>query len=233
MLPQMIDPRQDERVADVSRRASLQRNFYLPYGKRAMDVLFSSLGLILLLPVFAFVASCIKLNSRGPVFFRQVRIGQNGRPFRIVKFRSMVVDAPKTGLGITVSGDRRITPAGKILRCYKLDELPQLWNVLWGELSLVGPRPELPTYVALYTHDQRRVLSVRPGITDPASLAYRNEEKILAGQAEPDQFYVGQILPDKLAQNIDYLRQVSFRNDLRIILRTIASSLFISETTQD
>jgi len=145
----------------------------------------------------------------------------------------MVLDAPERGLGLTISGDRRVTPVGKFLRRYKIDELPQLWNVLRGELSLVGPRPELPIYVALYTRDQRRVLSVRPGITDPASLAYRNEEKILASQAEPEQFYVSQILPDKLAQNIDYLRQVSFRNDLGIILRTIVSSVCILEITQD
>ena len=233
MLPQMIDPRRAEHAADVSPRVSIQRNLYLRYGKRALDVLFSSLGLMLLFPAFVFVAPWIKLTSRGPVFFRQIRIGQNGRPFSIVKFRSMVLDAPERGLGLTISGDRRVTPVGKFLRRYKIDELPQLWNVLRGELSLVGPRPELPIYVALYTRDQRRVLSVRPGITDPASLAYRNEEKILASQAEPEQFYVSQILPDKLAQNIDYLRQVSFRNDLGIILRTIVSSVCILEITQD
>ena len=197
-----------------------------------MDALFSFLGLILLLPLIAFVAFCIKLNSPGPVFFRQVRIGRNGHPFRIVKFRSMVVDAPEASLGITVSGDRRITPVGRIIRRYKIDEIPQLWNVLRGELSLVGPRPELPIYVALYTQDQRRVLFVHPGITDPASLAYRNEEEILAAYAEPDQFYVRQILPDKLARNMNYLRQMSFGNDMKIILRSIASSLFISKTAR-
>jgi lipopolysaccharide/colanic/teichoic acid biosynthesis glycosyltransferase len=228
----MIDCRQEERAADVARRAVQRRNFYLPYGKRAMDALFSFLGLILLLPLFAFITSCIKLNSPGPVFFRQVRIGRNGHPFRIVKFRSMVVDAPEASLGITVSGDRRITPVGRMIRRYKIDEIPQLWNVLRGELSLVGPRPELPIYVALYTQDQRRVLFVRPGITDPASLAYRNEEEILAAYADPDQFYVRQILPDKLARNMNYLRQMSFRNDLKIILLSIASSLFISKTAR-
>jgi len=228
----MIDCRQEERAAGVARRAVQRRTFYLPYGKRAMDALFSFLGLILLSPLFAFVAFCIKLNSPGPVFFRQVRVGRNGHPFRIVKFRSMVVNAPEASLGITVSGDRHITRVGRIIRRHKIDEIPQLWNVLCGELSLVGPRPELPTYVALYTQDQRRVLFVRPGITDPASLAYRNEEEILAASAEPGQFYVRQILPDKLARNMKYLRQMSFGNDMKIILRSIASSLFIPKTAR-
>ena len=226
----MIDSCQQERVAGVPHGRLQRRDFYLPYGKRGMDAAFSLAGLILFLPLFALVALCIKLNSQGPVFFRQVRMGRNGRPFRILKFRSMAVNVPDGGLGITVSGDRRITAVGKIIRRYKIDELPQLWNVLCGDLSLVGPRPELPAYVALYTAEQRGVLSVRPGITDPASLAYRNEEEILAGHADPEQFYLREILPDKLARNLKYLRQMSFRNDLKIILRTMASSFFPSQT---
>ena len=161
-------------VRDAEQHSAFTKNFYANYGKRALDILSATAGLILLSPVFGLVACCIKLNSRGPVLYRQLRIGKNGRPFQILKFRSMVMQASKADLGITVDGDPRVTAIGKVLRRYKVDELPQLWNVIGGDMSLVGPRPELPLYVAEYTPDQCMVLSARPGITDPASLAYRH-----------------------------------------------------------
>lgn len=211
---------------------SFAKGFYAKYGKRTLDILSATAGLILLSPLFGLVACCIKLTSRGPVFYRQVRIGQEGRPFQILKFRSMVTQTSEMDLRITVAGDPRVTAIGRILRRYKVDELPQLWNVFRGNMSLVGPRPEVPVYVAGYTPEQRMVLFARPGITDPASLAYRHEEEILADQGDPEQFYRTQILPDKLARNIAYLQQITLRNDIRIILKTGSSSFLLSGKTQ-
>jgi lipopolysaccharide/colanic/teichoic acid biosynthesis glycosyltransferase len=171
--------------------------------------------------VFALAACCIKLTSPGPVFYRQLRIGRNGRPFQMLKFRSMVISAESIGSRITVSGDRRVTAIGRFLRRYKIDELPQLWNVFRGDMSLVGPRPELPTYVSSYTREQLRVLLVRPGVTDPASLAYRWEEEILANSDDPEEFYNAHVLPDKLAKNLAYLGTISLAGDLRLICETI------------
>jgi lipopolysaccharide/colanic/teichoic acid biosynthesis glycosyltransferase len=226
MSLQLLDRENDqtELLCVAVKRADFQKGFYALHGKRALDILSSALSLIALSPFLIFVACCVRFTSRGPVVFRQIRAGKDGRQFQILKFRSMVVDAAKEGSRITIAGDRRVTVVGKFLRAYKIDELPQLWNVLRGDMSLVGPRPELPVYVAEYTPEQRLVLSVRPGITDPASLAYRHEEKILAGHRNPEQFYRTQILPDKLARNLAYLREISFSNDLRIILATVASS---------
>jgi lipopolysaccharide/colanic/teichoic acid biosynthesis glycosyltransferase len=145
----------------------------------------------------------------------------------------MVVGASKMGLGITVSGDTRVTSVGRFLRRHKLDELPQLWNVFRGEMSIVGPRPELPCYVDGYTAEQRRVFSVRPGITDPASLAYWHEEGLLAGHPNPDEFYRSHLLPDKLARNLSYIQRISLKNDLRIILDTFVSSFVSSAERQN
>jgi lipopolysaccharide/colanic/teichoic acid biosynthesis glycosyltransferase len=220
---------QSSLLRNVGRPRAFSQVFYVKYGKRALDLFSSFLGLIILSPVFALVSCCIKLTTRGPVFYRQVRLGRNGREFRILKFRSMVLGASENGLGITVQGDRRVTAVGSFLRRYKIDELPQLWNVLLGDMSLVGPRPELPVFVADYTPEQRVVLYARPGITDPASLAYRHEEEILAGHEDPEQFYRTQILPDKLTRNLAYLKRVSLRNDLRIVSETIAWSFLSSD----
>ncbi len=220
-------------VSGAEQHPSFARGFYANYGKRALDILSATAGLILLSPVFGLVACCIKLTSRGPVLYLQARIGKDGRPFQILKFRSMVMQTSKSDLRITVAGDPRVTTIGRFLRRYKADELPQLWNVVLGDMSLVGPRPEVPIYVAEYTPEQRIVLSARPGITDPASLAYRHEEEILAGQADPEQFYRTQILPDKLARNIAYLQKITLRNDIRIILETVSSSSLLSGKTQD
>lgn len=218
-------------VRDAEQHSAFAKGFYANYGKRALDILTATAGLILLSPVFGLVACCIKLTSRGPALYRQVRIGKDGRPFQIVKFRSMVMHTSKTDLRITVAGDPRVTAIGRFLRRYKADELPQLWNVVRGDMSLVGPRPEVPVYVVEYTPEQRMVLSARPGITDPASLAYRHEEEILAHQGDPEQFYRTQILPDKLARNRAYLQKITLRNDIFIVLKTISSSVLLTRDT--
>ncbi len=167
--------------------------------KRLFDILASGIGIIILSPVLLIIALRIKTGSDGPVFFKQVRVGKDGKEFEILKFRTMVVDAEKMGRQITVGADNRITKVGGFLRKYKLDELPQLFNVFKGDMSLVGPRPEVPRYVKLYTEEQRKVLNVKPGITDLASIRYRDENELL-GQAEnPDEFYINTIMPDKLA----------------------------------
>jgi len=166
--------------------------------KRAFDFLCSSLGLLFLSPIFLLVSIAIYFESRGPVFFRQERVGKDGKSFRIIKFRSMVAGASEIGLKITTAGDPRVTRVGRFLRRTKLDELPQLINVWRGEMSLVGPRPEVPIYVALYSERQTKVLSVRPGITDPASIEYADEEKILGGAIDAQRTYIEEILPKKL-----------------------------------
>jgi lipopolysaccharide/colanic/teichoic acid biosynthesis glycosyltransferase len=211
---------------------ALPQGFYAKRVKRVLDCVFSATGLLVLLPLFALVALSIKLTSRGPVLHRQMRVGKDGHLFHIVKFRSMTGVASKMSPGITVSGDKRITRLGTILRRYKIDELPQLWNVLRGDMSLVGPRPELPKYVEIYSPEQKLVLRVRPGITDLASLAYRHEEEILSRYEDPEQVYRMEILPDKLVQNLGYIRNISFRTDLRIILATISRSFLVENSRQ-
>lgn len=186
------------------------------------DRLAALAGVLVLLPLFAAIALWIKQDSVGPVFFRQERVGQGGRLFRIWKFRTMVADAPQRGGPLTVGGDARITKAGTVLRRYKLDELPQLLNVIAGEMALVGPRPEVPKYVALYTPDQRRVLEQRPGITDPASLAHVDESETLARQADPERHYIEILMPGKLRINLDYAARRTWASDIGVILRTLA-----------
>ena len=190
--------------------------------KRIFDGVIALLGLLIVLPLFLLVAPILKLDSPGPVFYRAERIGKDGIPFRLYKFRSMVISADKRGPGITAAGDARITRVGRFLRRAKLDELPQLLNVLLGDMSLVGPRPEDPRYVAFYTPEQRRVLSVRPGITSPASLAYRHEEQMLAGE-DWETHYRTRVLPDKLALDLAYLARRTLLSDLALILRTLAA----------
>jgi len=193
-------------------------------AKRLFDLLLAALGLLLLAPLLLAVALWIKLDSRGPVLFRQERVGRFGRPFLIHKFRTMRVEAPALGPQITVGADARITRAGRWLRASKLDELPQLWDVLRGAMSLVGPRPEVPRYVALYPAELRElVLSVRPGITDPASLRFRHESELLARAADPEREYVEVVLPAKLRLAADYVRQAGLLADLRLILATLGA----------
>ena len=202
---------------------------------------FAALGLLALSPLLLLLAIAVKLSSRGPVLFRQQRIGQGGRPFYIVKFRSMVENAEVLGLGVTRDGDPRITATGRFLRKTKLDELPQLWNVLAGDMSFVGPRPEVPRYVERYTAEQKRVLTLKPGITDLATLEFRNEEELLKGEmlkaemlkaeigkAESgnaeggvEEFYTKYCVPRKIELNLAYAARANLWEDVKIILRTV------------
>jgi lipopolysaccharide/colanic/teichoic acid biosynthesis glycosyltransferase len=189
--------------------------------KRALDLIFAVLGLILLAPLLAVIALVIKFGDGGPVFFAQQRIGQFGVLFRMYKFRTMVVNAEQIGLALTTRNDPRITRVGEWLRRTKLDELPQLWNVVKGDMSLVGPRPEVPRYVALYTAEQRRVLDVRPGITDPASISFIDESSLLSASNAPETEYANNILPLKLSANLAYAERATIASDLVVIAKTI------------
>ena len=191
-------------------------------ARRAFDLGAAILGLVVLAPVFAAVALAIASSSPGPVFFRQERVGRDGRTFRIFKFRTMRQDAEARGAQLTVEGDPRITSVGRFLRASKIDELPQLINVVTGEMALVGPRPEVPRYVALYSAEQRRVLTVRPGITDPASIQYRDENAVLAAADDPEAAYVHEVMPHKLAINLEYLHRRTLVTDIGVILSTLA-----------
>lgn len=190
-------------------------------AKRIFDLVASVIGLLILLPILVVVAIWIKLDSTGPILFKQTRVGYVGRYFQIYKFRTMVVNAEVIGAQITSGDDGRITKIGKVLRKYKLDELPQLINVLVGEMSLVGPRPEVPKYVKLYNEAQKKVLQALPGITDLASLEFRNENELLLGKENVEEFYVQQIMPQKLLLNLEYIDQAGLLFDLKIIARTI------------
>ena len=190
-------------------------------AKGLFDIVSSGIGLLCLAPVFVVMAIWIKLDSRGPVFYRQTRVGRYGRDFRIFKFRSMRVGSDK-GRQITVGErDPRITRSGYFIRRYKIDELPQLINVFLGDMSIVGPRPEVRKYVDLYSEEQRKVFQVRPGITDLASIKYRNENELLSQVDDPDTYYIDVIMPDKLAINLEYIRHQSFMGDIKIIFNTL------------
>jgi lipopolysaccharide/colanic/teichoic acid biosynthesis glycosyltransferase len=188
--------------------------------QRIFDILFALCTLLLSSPLWLVAAPAIFLADFGNPFFRQVRVGRGGRPFRLIKFRTMRSGAPAEA-NLTVAGDRRITPVGKVLRRLKIDELPQLLNVLAGSMSIVGPRPETPEYVAAYSSAQKEILSFRPGLTDPASIKYRYEEKILAQYPDPVEAYRTIVLPDKIALSLNYQRKRSLGRDLLIILQTI------------
>lgn len=191
--------------------------------KRVFDIVASGLGLVVLSPLFAVLAVWIKCDSKGPVFYRQVRVGRGNKDFRIYKFRSMRQGADKKGL-ITVGGrDPRVTRSGYYIRKYKLDEFPQLINVFVGDMSLVGPRPEVRKYVDMYTPEQMRVLDVRPGITSLASLRYRNENELLAQADDPDRCYVEKVMPDKIAIDLEYVANAGLWTDIKLIFATIAA----------
>ena len=188
---------------------------------RFFDFILSLVGLVVLAPIFIVLAIWIKTDSKGPVFYKQVRVGQNGIDFGLFKFRSMVVDADKKGL-ITVGGrDPRITRSGYFIRKYKLDELPQLINVLVGDMSLVGPRPEVRKYVDLYTDEQQKVLSVKPGITDYASIEYMDENEILGKSSDPEKTYIEEIMPEKIKYNMKYINNKNLFEYFKIILLTV------------
>ena len=192
--------------------------------KRIFDIISSLFGLILLSPFMIIIAILIKLDSKGPIFFKQVRVTKNGREFKIFKYRTMKIGSDKDSQ-ITVGKDSRITKVGDFLRKYKLDEIPQLINVLIGDMSLVGPRPEVPKYVALYTEEQREILKVRAGITDYASIEFSNENDILANEADPEKAYIEKIMPRKIELNKKYLSEISVMTDIKIILLTIKKIL--------
>ena len=195
-------------------------------AKRAYDLVLAFFGLLLLGPsLFLVLAMVVKLSDGGPVFFRQQRVGRHGRLFWIWKFRTMVVDADKTGLKITSGNDPRITRIGRFLRKTKLDELPQLGNVLLGEMSFVGPRPEVPRYVELYTPAQREILKLKPGITDLATLQFRNEEELLRSAVDVESFYVENCLPRKIELNLLYAKRAGLWQDTLMILRTVFAFL--------
>ena len=200
--------------------------------RRFVDVVASGAGLVLLSPLFAAVAISIKVTGRGPVFFRQERVGLHGTEFSIYKFRTMVVDAAHGGSGITVGGDVRVTRVGRFLRRFKIDELPQLINVLRGEMTLVGPRPELPQYVAKFCDAYEPILRLRPGITHRASILYRDEEELLAAVPDPERFYVEEIMPTKLRLYTRDLDRDGFRQDVLTILQTLACVARISTETR-
>jgi lipopolysaccharide/colanic/teichoic acid biosynthesis glycosyltransferase len=194
-------------------------------GKRVFDFAVAALGLALLAVPLLLIAAWVRLDSAGPALYRQERVGREGRRFRLIKFRSMVTGADRLGT-LTMGEDHRVTRAGRILRDTKLDELPQLINVLRGEMSLVGPRPEVTEYVALYTDEERaEVLSVRPGLTDEASIAFRDEERLLGGQPDARKYYVETLMPAKIRLYRKYVRERSFAGDLRLIWRTVVAVL--------
>lgn len=189
--------------------------------KRLFDITASFFGILILSPLFIFISLWVGLSSKGGVFYKQIRVGKNNKDFKLYKFRSMRVNSDKQGLLTVGSKDSRITKAGYFIRKYKIDELPQLFNVLKGDMSFVGPRPEVRRYVDLYSEEQMKVLSVRPGITDPASIKYRNENDILSSASNPEQYYIQHIMPDKLKINIDYINNRTFVKDIKIIFQTI------------
>jgi len=197
-----------------------------PFAKRIFDTGVSFLALIILSPVLIFISLLIKLDSAGPVFYKGTRVGKNGKLFKMVKFRTMFINAEKIGGSSTPDDDPRITRAGRVLRKYKLDELPQLFNVLTGGMSFVGPRPQVQWAVELYSPEEREVLSVQPGITDYASLRFPNEGEILRGSTDPDKDYMEKIHPEKMRLSLEYIKTRSFLLDIKIILKTI-QAIFI------
>ena len=205
--------------------ALLKKKRFSLFLKRCFDITASALGLLFLMIPFLIIAIIIKATSKGPVFFRQVRVGKDGKEFRIYKFRTMVVDAEKKGMQITVGADSRITGIGKFLRKTKVDELPQLINVLKGQMSFVGPRPEVPRYVALYDDYQRNILRIKPGITELASIVYRDENEVLAKSENPEETYINEIMPKKIALNIEYMQKLGFWYDIKLIFMTFAAIL--------
>lgn len=193
--------------------------------KRIFDIVFSSLGIIILSPMLLIVAICIKTTSVGPVFFKQERVGKNKKNFKILKFRTMINNAEMVGKQITVGDDNRITRVGYFLRKYKIDELPQLFNVFIGDMSLVGPRPEVPRYVELYSYEQNQVFNVKPGITDMASIRYSDESELLGTAENAEEYYVNYIMRDKLKLNKEYIEKNNVILDIIIILKTIVKCL--------
>lgn len=204
---------------------TLQKKKFALVCKRLFDILVSALMLVVLSPVFLVLALAIKLDSPGPVFFRQVRVTQYGREFRIFKFRSMVANADKLGSQVTVSGDMRVTRVGRVIRKCRLDELCQLIDILRGTMSFVGTRPEVPKYVAAYTPEMMATLLLPAGVTSEASILYKDEDRLLDGAGNVDAVYIQQVLPDKMKYNLESLRRFSFWGDIRTMVRTVLAVL--------
>ncbi len=189
--------------------------------KRLFDIGCALFGIIILFPFFALISLLISIDTKGAIFYRQIRVGKNNRDFFLLKFRTMKTDADKKGLITVGNRDNRITHTGYYLRKYKIDELPQLLNVLFGSMSMVGPRPEVRKYVSLYNNEQIKVLTVKPGITDYASIEYSNENEILAKAINPEEVYITEIMPHKLQLNLKYMQEKNFATDLKIIFKTL------------
>jgi len=193
--------------------------------KRTFDIIFSFLGLLFLSPFILIISLIVLAGSKGPAFFIQSRVGRNNKDFGLYKFRTMKTDSDRSGLLTVGNRDPRITKAGYYLRKYKLDEIPQLLNVLTGDMSFVGPRPEVRKYVDMYSVEQKNILNVRPGITDLASIKYRNENELLAGADDPEKYYINEIMPDKIRINLEYISDRSILKDIKIILKTLKALL--------
>ena len=206
----------DNRVDEILKNSKF--NLFI---KRLFDILASLFGILVMAIPMIIISLAIKLDSKGPVFFKQKRVKKNNKDFTILKFRTMVVDAPKLGMPITVGDDPRITKVGKFLRKTKLDEFPQLFNVLVGDMSFVGPRPEVRKYVDMYSDSDRDILKIRPGITDLASIKYRDESEILDKSDNPEKTYVEEIMPNKIELNKQYIENINLLNDIKIILQTL------------
>lgn len=213
-----------EMLVDI--KQELENKKFNLFIKRVFDIIASFFGLIILSPMLVIVSLAIKVDSKGPVFFKQKRVGKNNKVFEIYKFRTMVTDAEKLGKQITVGNDSRITRVGKFIRKCKLDELPQLINVLKGEMSLVGPRPEVPRYVELYNAYQNQILLVQPGITDYASIEFRNENEILGKSKNPEKTYIEEIMPTKIDLNVRYIKNIGLQEDIKLIFITIFKVIF-------
>jgi lipopolysaccharide/colanic/teichoic acid biosynthesis glycosyltransferase len=206
----------------VNKPCVMPNRFYLTYGKRLFDIAASMIGLVLLSPVLFVAAVLVKISDGGPVLFRQTRMGRDFRPFQLLKFRTMIVDADHAGPPVTADGDPRITPIGRALRKTKLDELPQLVNVFKGDMSIVGPRPEVPKYVEMFRNGHyNAILQVRPGITDYAAIAFRDEESVLGTFDSPEEGYVQEVLPRKIELYEQYLREIRFATDIKLVLLTL------------
>ncbi len=193
---------------------------------RFFDILFSTVGLILFFPIFLIISICIKIETRGPILYKQDRVGKNWKIFKLYKFRSMFINSDKKGLITVGNNDARITKVGKFIRRYKLDELPQLINVLIGNMSIVGPRPEVEKYVFKYTVEQKKVLSVKPGITDYASIVYKNENRELSEQKNPELYYITHIIPKKIELNNIFIQEPTLINYFKIIFLTLKEIIF-------
>ncbi|MGH9733332.1 MAG: sugar transferase [Candidatus Acidiferrales bacterium] len=201
------------------------RSLYCRFGKRALDLLIAGVGLLLLLPLFSLIALLVRMTSEGPILHRENRVGRDATIFQIFEFRTTALDCERDGWVLTIEDDQQVTRLGRMLRTLNLDQMPQLWNVLRGEMSIVGPRPEIPSYVAMYTRQQLRILTVRPGITDMATVRCRQEALVLTHATAGDEFYRREVLPERLLLNLEYIDRACLCLDLKVIAQSASSIL--------